>query len=184
MLFRSGSVRLGAPYELVLDPTAAPLSNGKYQAIATTSLKDRAGNALKSPISWTFEVVDTVRPAVVQTSPWDGEPDVAPSLQVLTVEFDEPVLASTLTPSALEVRGAGPDGVVGTFDDRVVALSAVARVGTTDQWRFSFPAPFRSGHSNGRTLTWASRWGTGVSWAWCDRQHWCPMESPISARSN
>ena len=71
---------------------AQDLVFGVEYLVDLTGAEDAAGNAM-DPVSWTFTTAsapDTTSPAVVSTSPEDGEIDVAPST-VVTATFTEDV---------------------------------------------------------------------------------------------
>jgi hypothetical protein len=74
-------------------PSAPLAPSTQYTVTVGVGARDRTGNALASPFSFTFTTAaaaDTTRPTVVSTSPDNGELGVAPNTK-LTVTFSEPM---------------------------------------------------------------------------------------------
>jgi methionine-rich copper-binding protein CopC len=74
-------------------PSAALAPSTQYTVTVGVGARDRTGNALASPFSFTFTTAaaaDTTRPTVVSTSPDNGEMGVATNTK-LTVTFSEPM---------------------------------------------------------------------------------------------
>jgi hypothetical protein len=86
---------------------------------------DTGGNA-----TWTDEITvmlvpDGTPPQIARLTPADGV--VAGDVDVVAALFNEPMDAASFVDSAVTLRDAGPDGMLGTGDDRQVAAGALYR---------------------------------------------------------
>ncbi len=89
-------------------------------------VKDSAGNALASTVSWSFTtaVPDTTPPTITARSPVDGASGV-PVNSVVTLTFNEAMAAATVGGTTFVLRNAGGNVVAAT-----VAYNAATRVAT------------------------------------------------------
>jgi large repetitive protein len=89
-------------------------------------VKDSAGNALASTVSWSFTTVapDTTPPTLTARSPVDGAAGV-PVNSVVTLTFSEAMDAATVGGTTFVLRNAGGNVVAAT-----VAYNAATRVAT------------------------------------------------------
>jgi microcompartment protein CcmK/EutM len=87
---------------------ASPLLSGRYTARVAATVTDLFGNALVAARSWRFDL-DITGPQVVEVTPAFGAVDVARDAAI-TVRYDEPLDASSLTTSNVALRSlAGGD---------------------------------------------------------------------------
>jgi len=106
----------GFPFEYrFLTPSLVDRSDFRVQIRAT----DTGGNS-----TWSDEIVvtitpDATAPQITQTIPVDGS--TPERVEAVTAFFDEPLDPATIDGTALQVHHGGPDGELGTADDRLVA---------------------------------------------------------------
>lgn len=111
------------PFECYLQaPQRTP---DKTQFTLRARATDTAGNE-----TWTDEVIipldpDLTIPGVFGVFPRDGQSFPLGEPLELTVWFDEDMSAESLDPFDFELIGSGPDGVLGTADDRVIPGGAL-----------------------------------------------------------
>jgi hypothetical protein len=76
---------------------SAPLSSvTTYTATVTTGVKDTFGNAMTSPVNWTFSTADVTAPTAAVTAPSNGQTNV-PTNTTITVTFSEPMDPATVS---------------------------------------------------------------------------------------
>lgn len=100
-----------------------------YTATITTGVKDLNGNDMASDYTWSFTTVsepDILPPAVISSSPIDGDIDV-PVNSVITVTFSELMDASTITTETFTVND-GKSNISGTvsYDDTIATFTPSA----------------------------------------------------------
>lgn len=92
--------------------------NTFYDVTVTPGVRDMADNPLAAPVTSGFTTgggTDTTAPALLSTSPANGELNVAPS-GAITLAFNEPIASPAVTPSNIYVSGGGIAGpVAGTI---------------------------------------------------------------------
>lgn len=107
------------------NPTAPLVASTLYTAIATTGVKDLAGNTLANNTVWTFTTSvapDTTRPTVTLKTPDAGASNVAINSKVL-ITFSESMDPATMTTANILVKNAGAD-ITGTVTYAVGAKTA------------------------------------------------------------
>jgi Domain of unknown function (DUF4082)/Bacterial Ig-like domain len=112
-----------------LNPTPTLTSSASYTATlvgGVAGVKDLAGNALVSNVSWAFTVADTVRPTVLARTPAANAAAV-PLNATATVTFSEAMDAATINASTLTLRigAAAPIAATVTYDSltRIATLT-------------------------------------------------------------
>jgi len=103
----SGSVNYDQSSKRAIFIPDSPLApNVTYTALIDSGVKDLAGNALTSPVAWSFTTtaVDNVSPSVVQSLPNDGAEYVS-ALVNFRATFSEEIDPATITPANFSVAG-------------------------------------------------------------------------------
>ena len=102
-------------------PTA-PLEDETEYTVVVGSLTDSTGNAFPGA-SWTFTTLDIVSPALVGTTPENGDVDLDVDIAV-TASFDEAIDETTLDNTSFTLVGANAGSVTGVVDFDVNTLTA------------------------------------------------------------
>jgi hypothetical protein len=111
-----------------LDPSSPLAFSTKYTVTVTTGVKDRTGNPLSVPKTWSFitaEVPDTKPPQIKLKSPEANATTISTNTSV-SVTFDEPIDAENLK-SKFFVRGpGGPIAADLTLSQPTITLNPAA----------------------------------------------------------
>ena len=89
---------------ITLTPTSQLAFNTQYQAFVKTLVKDVAGNALATEVSWTFTTVDTL--SIVSRTPAASATSIATNTTV-TVDFNKALNTATVTSSSYRLINVG-----------------------------------------------------------------------------
>ncbi len=114
-------------------------------------IKDLAGNALASDLTWSFTTasVDTTAPQLTAQSPLSGASGVAVNASV-TATFDEPLNATTVNTSTFELRDASNTLVAATVNydasSRTATLTPNSSLGNS----VSYTVTLRGGNTEPR----------------------------------
>jgi hypothetical protein len=109
----SGSVNCSGA-TLSFTPADSLVSTTTYTATLKAGISEASGEALASPVSWSFTTAaDTTAPTVSNVTPTDGATDVALAA-TLTASFDEALDCSTVSASSFTLSdGSSVSGSVG-----------------------------------------------------------------------
>jgi hypothetical protein len=116
-------------------PTGRLAYETVYTATLTTAIRDRAGNALASPVAWSFTTEpapDTTPPTLVEMHPAGGATGVPRDVSI-SATFSEPMDAGVLIAAFTVNQDGEPVGGSYTYDENRVAFTpdAPLAAGTT-----------------------------------------------------
>lgn len=153
---------------------AQPLLESSNYSVIVSGVADLAGNPLIQDASWAFTTADPdiIAPTVTQTSPQDGDADVANNF-VVQVQFSEPMDEQTINTSSFTISD-GVSNRAGTIN----VLGSTAQFYTDQPFDYStnYTATLNSSVSdvNGNPL------GQDYSWNFTSRdfqQNYCTSSS-------
>lgn len=95
--------------------------NRRYTVTLTAAVKDREGNALPAPFSWTFVSLENIPPTVTEFYPFDAARGVG-IFPTITAAFSEPMDAETINPATFLVQAQNNSDTIDiaghvTYDD-------------------------------------------------------------------
>lgn len=87
----------------VFTPSAALAANTTYSGRVTTSVKDKAGNALQADYVWSFSTGAIISPTVTSTDPANNATAV-PLSKIITAKFSIPMNPTTINAATFTVK--------------------------------------------------------------------------------
>lgn len=152
-----------------LTPYADLPGDRQFTLVATTGIRDRAGNAMQAPSSTTFRTArDGVPPSVVGAWPGPGQTGISPLAQP-TFRFDESMDPATVEAASLqfvdEFGAIVPFAVASSADQRTLRLRPATPLASNRRYTLTFvvgPAAATDVSGNGLAATQLRTFTTGT----------------------
>lgn len=163
-----GAVKYEAASRKLSFTPATPLNpNTLYTVLLDSGLADTNGNSLDTPYSWNFTTVtDTVPPLISRINPQAGEIDV-PLNALIQAQFNEPMDATTLTTTTVQVLDSNNTPVNGALNydvaHRAVVFVAAAPFAANSTYTVRITTGAKDANGNPLAAPYAWSFTTGVA---------------------
>src|SRR5439155_23793163 len=117
-----------------------PLMSQKAAFTIRACATDTGGNTTCTAETSVTLTQDATPPRVTAMTPIDGAGVAEGTLSAISATFSEPIAASSLTTATFQLFSSGPDGLIGTADDRLVSGGTLSYREDVNKAFLTFPA--------------------------------------------
>ncbi|HYS54652.1 MAG TPA: SdrD B-like domain-containing protein, partial [Thermoanaerobaculia bacterium] len=178
-----------------------PLMSQKAAFTIRACATDTGGNSTCTAETTVTLTQDATPPRVTAITPIDGAGVGAGTLSAISATFSEPIAASSLSTATFQLFASGPDGLIGTADDRLVSGGTLSYRDDVNKAFLTFPsvlaidlyrAVIRSsvsdqkGNPLGADFVWTFRVKGPNTWInpngglWIDPNNWSDKKVPVA----